>query len=137
MAGFVRDYPEKADVSHSLYLSASASIHVHALGFEQTAPLHVHRATEEATVILTGKPRVSQAFARDGKRATLEREVAPGTLVFSSPFTGHEWLNTDPKGMQANLVFASPRSKGISTSRVPTGACSRAASRSSSTRTGR
>ena len=34
--------------------------------------------------------------------------VGPGKLVYSPAFTGHEWLNTDQRGMQANLVFASP-----------------------------
>lgn len=108
VAGFARDYPDKADVSHSLYLSASASVHVHVLGFEQTAPLHIHRATEEATVVLTGAPRVTLVFGRDGKRATLRQVARPGTLVFSPPFTAHEWVNPDPRRMQANLVFAAP-----------------------------
>jgi len=112
VAGFVRDYPDKSDVSHPLYQSAAASVHVHALGFEQTVPLHIHRTTEEATVILTGAPRVTLAFARNGKRATLEQTARPGTLIYSPPFTGHEWFNPDPKGMQANLVFASPSFDG-------------------------
>lgn len=103
-----RDHADKSDVSQLLYLSAAASVHLHVLGYEQTAPLHIHRATEEATVIVTGTPRLTLVFARDGKRETRNVAAGPGKTIFSPPFTGHEWFNPDPKGMQANLMFASP-----------------------------
>lgn len=108
VADIGRENPDKSDVSQSLYDSAAASVHLHVLGYEQTAPLHIHRVTEEATVIVTGAPRVSLAFGRDGKRKTLELAAGPGKLILSPPFTGHEWFNPDLRGMQANLIFAAP-----------------------------
>lgn len=108
VADIARDHADKQDVSRTYYGSAAATVHMHVLGFGRKVGLHIHRGTEEATVIVTGTPHVSLAFAADGKRKTIERAAPPGFLIHSPPFTGHEWLNPDRRGMQANLVFASP-----------------------------
>lgn len=108
VADIAREFPTDADISETFYGSTSATVHLHVLGFEQTAPLHIHRITEEATVIVSGAPIVSAAYGRRGKRESLKLAPRPGALIFSPPFTGHEWFNPDTRGMQANLVFAAP-----------------------------
>lgn len=107
-ADIAREHADRSDVSQTFYLSTESTVHMHVLGYERKVAMHVHRTTEEATVIVSGAPRVSLAVSRHGKRKTSELAARPGVLIFSPPSTGHEWFNPDPRGMQANLVFASP-----------------------------
>jgi len=72
------------------------------IGYDATA------AIEEATVIVTGKPHVTQFFGRNGKIEKLEADYSPGTMIYSPTLCGHKWVNTSKKTMQANLVFAAP-----------------------------
>jgi mannose-6-phosphate isomerase-like protein (cupin superfamily) len=108
VAGIERDSADKSDVSQTFYASPAASVHLHVVGREQTVPLHLHRVTEEATVVVTGAPLVTHVYGRGGGRQTKERTVRAGTVICSPPFTGHEWFNPDARRMQANLVIASP-----------------------------
>ena len=99
---------DKYDYSVDIFNDNTASVHLHFLGHAQTTPLHLHHTTEEATIIVTGKPHVSQIFGRDGKVEKLEGDYSPGTMIYSPNLCGHKWVNPSKKIMQANLVIASP-----------------------------
>jgi hypothetical protein len=112
LAAVAREHPMAADTVQEYYRSGNASLHLHILGREQTTPLHIHRATEEATVIVSGSPRVIFEFGRNGRIGRIERSLSPGMVVISTPYAGHEWHNPKVGEMQANLVFASPPFEG-------------------------
>jgi mannose-6-phosphate isomerase-like protein (cupin superfamily) len=97
-----------ADVSHTFYLTAAASVHLHALGRQQMCPLHLHPASKEATVIVSGRPVVDLVYARGGVPVREKHSLGPGALVYSPAFSGHQWVNTSAEEMQANLVFTAP-----------------------------
>lgn len=104
--------PDSTDTSETYFSSAVGTVHLHVVGFEQTVPLHIHRKTHEATVIVTGEPEVTQIFGRDGHAARIEGVRGPGTLIYSPPYTGHKWVNRAMDAMQGNLVFAAPAFTG-------------------------
>ena len=112
LAGIVnrimRTESDKYDYSLTLLGDKNASVHLHVLGYAQTTPLHLHHTSEEATIIVAGKPHVTQYFGRNGKVEKLEGDYGPGTMIYSPHLCGHKWVNTSKKTMQANLVIASP-----------------------------
>ncbi|MCE9667998.1 hypothetical protein LY474_09260 [Myxococcus stipitatus] len=104
--------PEAADISDTFFFADGSTVHLHAMGKGQACPLHIHRRTYEATVIVAGKAEVQQRWG-DGE-AFQERRGShlPGELIASAPFTGHAWFNRDTERMLGNLVFAAPRFDG-------------------------
>jgi hypothetical protein len=103
-----QDLSTKSDVSHTFYSSETASVHLHALGLRQMCPLHIHQTSKEATVIVSGRPEVETVFERNGVPTREKHAYGAGTLIYSSPFCGHAWVNRSSKEMQANLVFTAP-----------------------------
>jgi len=102
------NYSNNADIAIPLYISKTATVHLHILGFEQRVPLHVHKNAEEIVIIVTGRPSVGHLY---GEGAEIKKSVAtyfPGDLVYSAPYTGHEWFNPSINQFQANLVFSKP-----------------------------
>jgi mannose-6-phosphate isomerase-like protein (cupin superfamily) len=97
-----------SDISETYFYSDSASVHMHVMGFEQTCPLHIHRKTAEATVVVAGQAEVTQIHGRDKSLRTVHGTYGPGTVVVSPPFCGHEFRNRDPRMMLGNLVIAAP-----------------------------
>jgi hypothetical protein len=97
-------YGDRTDAELSLYHSAAATIDLHVLGHGQMTPLHIHRTSDEATVVVSGAPVVTQVWR--GGQAT--RTLAPGAVVGSPTFCAHEWVNPALDRMQANLVISAP-----------------------------
>jgi hypothetical protein len=81
---------------------------MHALGFDQTTPLHIHRTTHEATIVVSGTAHVTQVHGEGDKLVSEEHDFAEGTLIHSPPFVGHEWMNPSHDHFLGNLVFAAP-----------------------------
>ena len=108
-ADLAQRFPEHTDRSETFFATPIASAHMHLIGKDQLCPLHIHRTTNEATIIVTGEPDVLQIWGPDQERS--EDRFGPGTLVASPPFTGHEWDNNSPLH-QANLVLAYPSFDG-------------------------
>ena len=100
--------PGSTDEAKTFYSSRLASAHMHLIGTGQMCPLHIHRTTDEVTIIITGDPTVSHAW---GEGSTASDKMPPHTLVMSPPFTGHEWYN-DTGAPQANLVIGFPAFDG-------------------------
>lgn len=103
-----RSLSDKTDVSHPYFASSGGTIHLHVLGYTQRTPLHIHRRSDEATVILTGAPNIRQVYGQNGRLVTKNGRVEPTRLVLSPRLCAHEWVNPSDREMQANLVFASP-----------------------------
>lgn len=104
--------PDAADVSDTFFFSDTATVHLHVMGRGQACPLHIHRRTHEATVIVAGQAEVHQIWGRDGVLAERRGTHHPGALIASEPFTGHAWFNRAEDQMLGNLVFATPRFDG-------------------------
>lgn len=111
VAEFAETRPDATDGEFYIYRSPMATVHMHVIGIGQMCPLHIHRTTHEATVIVAGTPKVVHVYGEDGALKRTERRVPPGQLVVSAPLCGHEWTNVDPTP-QGNLVIASPRFDG-------------------------
>jgi mannose-6-phosphate isomerase-like protein (cupin superfamily) len=92
------------------YKSDSGTAHMHMLSGHQTCPLHVHRRSHEATLILSGTAEVTHVFGDALTRRSMQ--ATAGSLVATPPFCGHAWHNTDAADVQANLVFESPAFDG-------------------------
>ena len=103
-----RNLSANSDISHTFYSTGTASVHMHALGLQQMCPLHIHQNSKEATVIVSGHPEVELVFNRNGTLTRERHTYGAGTLIYSPPLCGHEWINTSAKEMQANLVFTAP-----------------------------
>jgi hypothetical protein len=100
---------ETKDAADSVFRflhSKEATLHMHVLHQRQICPLHIHRTSHEATLIVQGDAEVAHLFAGDQAR-TLLTNGRPGLLLESPPFCAHSWKNTTPR-LQANLVFESP-----------------------------
>ena len=108
LAEITKNRSHVADTSQGYVSTPLGSVHMHVVGFEQTVPLHIHRLTHEATLIVSGQAEVTQIFGREGQTARREGTYSPGTLIYSPPFCGHKWVNRAKTEMQANLVFAVP-----------------------------
>lgn len=108
---FRRNRPDATDGEFHVYRSDHATVHMHLIGVGQMCPLHIHRTTHEATIIVSGEPEVVHVYGEDGALTRREHRVPPGQLVYSPPFTGHQWTNVEPTP-QANLVIASPKFDG-------------------------
>ncbi|MFY2562325.1 hypothetical protein ACN469_32325 [Corallococcus terminator] len=104
--------PDAADVSDTFFFSDGATVHLHVMGRGQACPLHIHRRTHEATVIVAGQAEVQQIWGRGGVLAERRGTHHPGALIASEPFTGHAWFNRAEDQMLGNLVFATPRFDG-------------------------
>ncbi|MCP3099957.1 hypothetical protein LZ198_13865 [Myxococcus sp. K15C18031901] len=105
--------PEAADVSDTFFFADGSTVHLHVMGRGQACPLHIHRRTHEATVIVAGKAEVQQRWGEGGTTLQERRGThLPGELIASAPFTGHAWFNRDSERMLGNLVFAAPRFDG-------------------------
>ena len=102
-AQMAREQPGATDLSATLYASDIASAHVHFIGDRQICPLHIHRKTEEATVVVTGVPEVELVHGAVVER----RPMPPGTLIATGPSCAHKWKNLGG-AFQANLVLAHP-----------------------------
>lgn len=107
-----REHSDAADTSETYFYSDTATVHMHVMGRGQTCPLHFHRVTHEATVIVAGRADVQQRWGANGTFAERQGTHAPGELIASPPFTGHQWVNPAEDRMLGNLVFASPRFDG-------------------------
>ncbi len=104
--------PDAADVSETYFYADGATVHMHVMGRGQTCPLHIHRKTHEATIIVAGQAEVHQVWGREDGLAERRGTHGPGELIASGPFTGHAWFNRSTDRMLGNLVFASPRFDG-------------------------
>lgn len=112
VAQWDKERADFADTSQSFFNSPKSAIHVHALGFGQTTPLHIHRKSDEVTVVVTGRPHVTHVYGDHGRIERAERDAEAGTLIHSPAFCGHEWGNGAPDHVQANLVFSTPAFDG-------------------------
>jgi hypothetical protein len=101
-----------SDRSVPFWGSPRATVHMHLIGRGQICPLHLHPGPDEVTVIVGGEADTTHVFGVDGKAVTRTGRRAPGTVVRSPPFCGHEWAPADPDVVQGNLVFASPSFSG-------------------------
>ena len=111
-AEFVELRPGATDGEFYVYRSPNATVHMHVIGVGQMCPLHIHRTTREATVIVQGTPAVQHVYgAGSDTLIHEERRVPEGQLVASLPYCGHRWENVEDT-VQANLVIASPRFDG-------------------------
>lgn len=107
------EFKNKADFIEAMFEGSVGTVHTHALGLEQRVPLHIHKQSEEAVVILSGAPEVKQIYGdANGQLASKESTPALGTVVYSPPLCGHAWRNPNVETMQANLVFAAPPFEG-------------------------
>ncbi len=111
IAEFAKLRPGATDGEFYLYRSPHATVHMHIIGVGQMCPLHIHRSTHEATVIVAGMPQVDQVWGDNGGLVSHQKRASPGDLVVSKPYCGHAWSNLEPT-LQANLVIASPRFDG-------------------------
>ncbi|ATB49369.1 hypothetical protein [Corallococcus macrosporus] len=107
-----RKNPDAADVSETYFYAEGATVHMHVMGRGQTCPLHIHRKTHEATIIVAGQAEVQQVWGQEEGLAERRGTHGPGALIASGPFTGHAWFNRATDRMLGNLVFASPRFDG-------------------------
>ncbi|MBZ4418938.1 cupin domain-containing protein [Myxococcus sp. RHSTA-1-4] len=103
-----RENPDSADISQTYFTEDTASVHMHVMGRGQTCPLHIHRRTHEATIIVTGQAEVRQSWGDGDGLAHRMGVHGPGELIASPPFTGHAWFNRATDRMLGNLVFAWP-----------------------------
>jgi hypothetical protein len=99
--------PDLADSVFWFLVSKAGTVHMHVLHPRQICPLHIHRKSHEATLIVAGEAEVGHLFAGD-RAQTLLTQARPGMLVESPPFCAHSWKNEGPGALQANLVFESP-----------------------------
>jgi hypothetical protein len=107
LAEFARTRADKTDTSETYFNTPGATVHMHVIGTGQQCPLHVHRTTHEATAIVSGEPEVLHVYGRDGRLVSVPSRPTPGTVLYSPPLCGHEWVNRTG-ALQGNLVFASP-----------------------------
>lgn len=107
-----RDRRDFADTVNWFFVSETGTAHLHVLTVHQTCPLHVHRKSYEATLILSGTADVTHVFGEEGDLTTRTTHAGPGSLIATPPFCGHAWKNAETDDMQANLVFESPRFDG-------------------------
>jgi len=110
-ADFQSNRPDATDGEFYVYRSDHATVHMHLIGVGQMCPLHIHRSTHEATIIVSGSPEVVHVHGEAGALTETTRRVPPGQLVYSPPLCGHQWTNVEPVP-QANLVIASPKFDG-------------------------
>ncbi len=103
-----RERSEVADFSQTYFVSDTATVHMHVMGRGQACPLHIHRKTHEATVIVAGQAEVHQRWGEGGTFTERQGPHVPGELIASPPLTGHAWFNRDEERMLGNLVFATP-----------------------------
>jgi hypothetical protein len=103
-----RERSEVADFSQTYFVSDTATVHMHVMGRGQACPLHIHRKTHEATVIVAGQAEIHQRWGEGGAFTERQDTHAPGELIASPPLTGHAWFNRDEERMLGNLVFATP-----------------------------
>jgi hypothetical protein len=106
--GISRERSQAADISQTFFFSDSATVHMHVMGRGQTCPLHIHRRTHEATIIVAGQAEVLQRWGEQGAFSERQGSHAPGELIASPPLTGHAWFNRAEDRMLGNLVFATP-----------------------------
>lgn len=111
-ASRTKAHPDKADYSDLYYASPIASVHLHIMAEEQVCPLHIHRKSYEATVIVEGLASVTHVWGKDGALTTRKGEYPPGVLIASPPFCGHEWDNPSKTAKLGNLVFGRPQFDG-------------------------
>ena len=111
VAEFEKTRSDATDGEFYVYRSDHATVHMHLIGVGQMCPLHIHRSTHEATVIVSGQPEVVHVYGEAGAIKRVEQRVSPGQLVYSRPFTGHQWTNVE-SAPQGNLVIAAPRFDG-------------------------
>lgn len=102
----VAENPDSLDVSDTYYVSEGATVHMHVMGRGQMCPLHIHRVSDEATVIVAGEADVTQIHG-PGLGRTVGRQVT-GTVAASPTFCGHEFVNPSQDDVLGNLVFATP-----------------------------
>lgn len=105
-------HPDSADLSQTYFTEDTASVHMHVMGRGQACPLHIHRQSHEATIIVTGQAEVRQVWGNGDGLAQRVGVHGPGELIASPPFTGHAWFNRDTDRMLGNLVFAWPPFNG-------------------------
>ncbi len=103
-----RERSEVADFSQTYFVSDTATVHMHVMGRGQSCPLHIHRRTHEATVIIAGQAEVQLRWGEGGAFTERQGTHGPGELIASPPMTGHAWFNRDEERMLGNLVFATP-----------------------------
>ncbi len=108
LAEIERDFPDAPDSSVTFFNSPRASVHMHVMGREQICPLHLHRASFEATAIVSSVAHVTNVFGKDGALVTRTADYAPGAVISSPPECGHEWVNPSKQHKLGNLVFAAP-----------------------------
>jgi hypothetical protein len=98
--------PDALDLSETYYGTESATVHMHVMGLGQMCPLHIHRVSDEATVIVGGEADVTQIHG-PGLSRTVGRQ-SPGSVAACPAFCGHEFVNPSRDEMLGNLVFATP-----------------------------
>ena len=108
LAEIEQQNPTRSDISETYFGDPAASMHMHVMGFGQTCPLHLHRITEEATIIVGGVAEVTQTWGASGALTTRQGRYTAGSLVRSAAFCGHEFRNPSSEHMLGNLVIAAP-----------------------------
>lgn len=103
-----------ADFSETYLSTSEGSVHLHALGHHQLTPLHLHPASDEATVIIAGDAQVRSVvrLADAGVIVNSSTRGPAGTLVLSPRNAAHEWQNESEHELLFNLVFTSPKFSG-------------------------
>lgn len=108
LATIERQNSTQSDISETYFGDSTSSMHMHVMGFAQTCPLHLHRTTEEATIIVGGVAEVTQTWGAAGALTTRQGRYTAGALVRSPAFCGHEFRNPSDEHMLGNLVIAAP-----------------------------
>lgn len=103
---------EVADFIEIYFESPNASVHMHFMGKGQTTPMHLHKHSDEVTMIAGGIAEIENAWGQDGAHATNRVACETGCYVYSPAYTGHEYINPDQSQMLANLVFTAPKFTG-------------------------
>lgn len=97
--------PGGRSLTDTYYVGRTASAHLHLIGKDSGCELHLHEHTEEASIPVTGRPLVTEVFARAGSRVTRTAGYDTGTLIVSRPNGAHAWRNPSHREYQATLVL--------------------------------
>lgn len=105
-----------SDISIPLLNNRNVSFHVHAMQIGQFCPLHIHKDSEEATVIVKGKGKI-RSITSDDSTSEIEHHVQDfiideGGFFYASQGNAHEFINESPDEILACLVIHSPPFRG-------------------------
>lgn len=105
-------HPTYPDVVQKFFESPRLTIHLHMMAPGQLCPLHLHRATDEAVVIVDGTATVRHVHGKDGSLVSTTHDFPPGSVIETPAHCGHEWTNRSKDAGLANLVITLPEFEG-------------------------